>query len=320
MSRRASIAIVLLITLASLLAGCGGPAAPAEDATLKIGVLGILDTLPMYVAEQEGAFKTQGITVELVPFKSALERDTAFQAGQVEGVLNDLISTALFNKDADKARVVRVAMRPVPDKAMFMLLLAPKGSVTTAAGLKGAEIGISKSTVIEYVTDSLLAGAGLKPGDAAYSPIPDIGLRLNSLVEGKIAAATLPEPMASLAIKQGARPLLDDSRSTVGQSIMTFSLDAIKKKPGTIKRFLAAYEEGAKALNAAPTKYNSLLVDKGRVPDAVKDSFAMPPFPAASVPTQAEVDAVTAWMVSKGLLPKAIPYAGMVDASLLPGK
>ncbi len=222
-----------------------------------MGVLGILDTLPMYVADQEGVFKSQGITVELVPFKSALERDTAFQAGQIEGLLNDLVSTALLNKDADRARVVRVAMRPVPEKAMFRLLLAPQGSAKTPADLRGAEIGISKSTVIEYVSDSLLAGAGLKPAEVVYSPIPDIGLRVGSLVEGKIAAATLPEPMASLAIKQGARPLLDDSRSTVGQSVITFSLDAIKKKPGTIKRFLAAYEEGVKALNATPAKYNA---------------------------------------------------------------
>ena len=317
MTIRLLIATTLLATTLLGAAGCGAPAT-TEDPSLKIGVLGILDTLPMYVAEQEGVFKAQGISVELVPFKSALERDTAFQAGQVEGLLNDLVSTALLNKDADRARVVRVAMRPVPEKAMFRLLLAPQGSVKSPADLRGAEIGISKSTVIEYVTDSLLAGAGLKPGEANYSPIPDIGLRVNSLVEGKIAAATLPEPMASLAIKQGARPLLDDSRSTVGQSVITFSLDAIKKKPGTVSKFLAAYEAGVKALNAAPAKYNDLMVDKGRVPEPVKGSFTMPPFPAASVPSAAEVDAVTAWMVGKGLLPVAIPFAGMVDASLLP--
>ncbi len=44
----------------------------------------------------------------------------------------------------------------------------------------------------------------------------------------------------------------------------------------------------------------------------------MPPFPAAAVPTEAEVNAVTAWMVGKKLLDKAVPYAGMVDGSLLP--
>jgi NitT/TauT family transport system substrate-binding protein len=272
------------------------------------------------VADQEGYFKTQGIAVELVPFKSALERDTAMQASQIDGMLNDLISAALLNKDADKVRVVRVAMRPAPGKAMFRLLASPQGKVKTVSALRGMEIGISKSTVIEYVTDSLLVSGGLQPADLAYSPVPDIGLRLSSLVDGNLAAATLPEPMASLAIKQGARPLADDSQLTVGQSVLTFSLEAIQKKPVTLRKFLAAYEDGVLALNTTPAKYNSLLIDKGRVPEPVKDSFAMPPFPTASVPSESEVNAATTWMVRKGLLTKAISYSMIVDGTLLPGK
>ena len=120
--------------MATLAVACTVPSSsPADDGQLKVGVLGILDTLPMYVADQEGYFKTQGITVELVPFKSALERDTAMQAGQIDGILNDLVSAALLNKDADKVRVVRVAMRPAPGKAMFRLLAAPQGKATRSA-------------------------------------------------------------------------------------------------------------------------------------------------------------------------------------------
>ncbi len=312
---------VAFLLVATLATACTVPSlSPADDGQLKVGVLGILDTLPMYVADQEGFFKTQGISVELVPFKSALERDTAMQAGQIDGMLNDLVSAALLNKDADKVRVVRVAMRPARNQAMFRLLGSPQSKATTVGGLRGLEIGISKSTVIEYVSDSLLAAGGLQPSDVSYSPVPDMGLRLSSLVEGKLPAATLPEPLASLAIKQGARPLADDSQLTVGQSVLTFGLDAIRKKPATLRKFLAAYEEGARVLNAAPEKYGSLLIDKGRVPEPVKDSFKMPAFPTASVPTEAEVNDATAWMVKKGLLPKAPSYSTIVDGTLLPGK
>jgi NitT/TauT family transport system substrate-binding protein len=315
------VSLVVFLLVATLAVGCTvPPLAPADDGQLKVGVLGILDTLPMYVAEQEGYFKSQGIAVELVPFKSALERDTAMQAGQLDGMLNDLVSAALLNKDADKVRVVRVAMRPAPGNAMFRLLAAPQTKAQTVSDLRGMEIGISKSTVIEYVTDSLVTAGGLQPADVAYSPVPDIALRLSSLVEGRLAAATLPEPMASLAVKQGARPLADDSQLTVGQSVLTFGLEAIQKKPATLRKFLAAYEDGVRALNATPAKYNSLLIDKGRVPEPVKDSFAMPPFPTASVPTESEVSAVAAWMVRKGLLTKAVSYAMLVDGTFLPGK
>ena len=97
------------LALVLALGGCAPQAAPKETLSLKVGVLPIVDVLPMYVAEQEGYFKEQNLQVELVLFPSALERDSAFVAGQIDGELNDPISTALLNKDGEKAKIVRLA-------------------------------------------------------------------------------------------------------------------------------------------------------------------------------------------------------------------
>ena len=56
--RRLSIIFALL---ALVLSSCAG--APPEVVTLKIGVLPILDALPMYVADSQGMFTEQGIRV-----------------------------------------------------------------------------------------------------------------------------------------------------------------------------------------------------------------------------------------------------------------
>ncbi len=61
-----------------------------------------------------------------------------------------------------------------------------------------------------------------------------------------------------------------------------------------------------------------LMVEQGRVPESVKDTFTLPPFPGAGVPSEAEVADVMAWMREKGLLSGDISYRDMVDASLLP--
>src|SRR3972149_6088269 len=94
MTRRFMIVSVLL---ALLLAACG--AAKPEPVTLRIGVLPILDALPMYVAEAEGYYAEQGVEVEFVPVASAAERDQLMQAGQTDGMINDLVSTMFYNKD-----------------------------------------------------------------------------------------------------------------------------------------------------------------------------------------------------------------------------
>ena len=312
---------VLLLGLMALswLFAVSGCDLASDDGKLKIGLLPILDVLPLYVADQEGFFRDEGVQVELVPFASALERDVAFQAGQIDGEVNDLVSTALLNKDQDRARVVRTAMRATPEKAMFVTLASGKNSISKPADLKGVEVAVSMNTVIEYAVDRLLQAEGLAPGDIAKTDVPKIPVRLELLDKGNVAAACLPEPLASLAVVNGARIVVDDrSHPEYGQSVVTVSTGALARKPAAMKRFLSAYERAVAAINAQPEKYRSLLIDKGRVPKPVQNSFQMPVFPQAGVPAQSEVNDVLQWMKGKSLLNKDLPYDQLVTDSYLP--
>src|SRR5512143_1392388 len=158
--------VIVLVLSAVLLSACGGAAPTAqEDPTLKIAVLPILDALPMYVAEAQGYFKDAGINVQFVPVASAAERDQVMQSGQVDGMINDLTSTVLYNKDTQKIAVVRFARVASPDSAQFSILASKASGITSADQLKGVEIGISQGTVIEYLTQRVLEHAGLNTAD-----------------------------------------------------------------------------------------------------------------------------------------------------------
>ena len=102
------------------LAGCVGET--AEAGTLRIAVLPILDTLPMYVAEAEGYFAEQGVMVEFVIAASAAERDQLLQAGQVDGFITDLVALALCNQDEARVIATRYAMVPTPGFAQFRVM------------------------------------------------------------------------------------------------------------------------------------------------------------------------------------------------------
>src|SRR5512140_303374 len=114
--------VVLLVVLTALALSACAPAAAPEDPTLKIAVLPILDALPMYAAEAQGYYAAAGIKVEFVPVASAAERDQVMQAGQVDGMINDLTSTVLYNKDTQKIAVVRFARVALSDSAQFSIL------------------------------------------------------------------------------------------------------------------------------------------------------------------------------------------------------
>ena len=312
--------VIALVLSAVLLSACGG-AAPAtqEDPTLKIAVLPILDALPMYVADAQGYFKDAGVKVEFVPVASAAERDQVMQAGQVDGMINDLTSTVFYNKDAQKIAVVRFARTASLDKPQFSLLAAKDSGITTPDQLKGVEIGISQNTVIDYWTQRILENAGLTTADIKTINVPAIPDRLQLLNEGQLKAAVLPEPAATLAEQGGAIRVIDDtSLPSIGTSEISFSMNSLKSKPETVKKFQAAIEKATADVNNEPAKWDSLLSDKKLVPAPLIGKYVLPKFPTASVPSEAQLKDVMAWMMAKGLIKQEVPYGQLVDASYLP--
>jgi NitT/TauT family transport system substrate-binding protein len=309
--------VAVIATFLVLLTGCA-PAKP-EDNKLKIALIPVLDVLPVFVAEQNGYFAEQGIEVEGVPVKSAQERDVLMQTGQADGMLTDLISNALLNKDEPRVKSVYKARIPYPDAPVFRILAGPGTAIETPSDLKNVPIGISQNTVIEYLTDRMLQAEGLQAGEINKLEVSAIPVRFEQLIKGNIQAATLPDPLAQGAIAAGARAVVDDSKyPQYSQSVLSFSTDTLASKPGTVRKFLVAWEKAVKELNAHPEKYQDLLIEQGRVPESIQDSYSMPPFPERGVPSADEVADVVLWMRDKGLISRDIPYGEIVDASYLP--
>jgi NitT/TauT family transport system substrate-binding protein len=303
--------------LLALLAGCV-PIQP-EDTRLKVALIPVLDVIPVFIAEQNGYFAGQGIQVEGVAVKSAQERDVLIQTGQVDGMLTDLISSGLLNKDAVRVKVVYTARRSYPNAPQFRILAGPGSALSVPADLKGVPIGISHNTIIEYLTDRMLQAEGLSAGDIVRLEVSAIPVRFEQLMNGNIQAATLPDPLAQGAIAAGARLIVDDSRyAGLAQSVLSFRVETLQNKPNTVRKFLIAWEQAVQELNANPEKYRGLLIEKGRVPASIEDSYVMPPFPGPGVPTEDEVADVVRWLRDKGLVERELPYGEIVDATFLP--
>lgn len=325
MKFRTTLSLVLL--LVTLLSACAPAAtivpateAPAQNVgTLKIAVLPIIDTLPMYVAEAEGLFAKHGVTVEFIPVASAPERDQLLAAGQADGTINETLSVMLFNKDVIQMQAVRYALRPTEGYGHFFILASAKSGITDAQGLKGVEIGVSQGTVIEYVTERLLQAEGLTSDEIKTIAVPKIPDRMALLASGELNAGVLPDPLASLAISQSAVKVLDDSlHPEYGFSVISFRKEVIDANPDAVKAFLAAIEEASDLINLDATKYTSLLSDKGLVPPPLLETFQVPPFPDQAVPTEEEWNDALAWAKEKGMLTADVSYADSVNASLLP--
>ena len=327
MNRRITFAYLVFLLLLSACASKAGTAAPTEAvannqsaaAVLKIAVLPIIDTLPMYVGQQEGLFAKHGVNVEFVPVASAPERDQLLAAGGADGTINETLAVMLFNKEKPQMQVVRYALRPTERRGHFFIIASPKSDISSVEGLKSVEIGVSQGTVIEYVTDRLLQAAGFTQVEIKTIAVPKIPDRMALLASGELKAGVMPDPLAALVVGQGGRIVADDSKHPeYGFSVISFRKDVIDANPEAVKGFLAAVEEATTLLNADPAKYKNVLSEQKLVPAPLLDKYQPPVFPAAGVPTESEWKDALSWLKEKGILTTDVSYQESVNASLLP--
>lgn len=313
---RQKLASILLLAV-FLVAACA-PAA-AETATLKIAVLPIIDTLPMYVAQQEGLFAEHGVTVEFVPVASAPERDQILAAKQADGTVNETLAVMAFNKESIQMQVVRYALRPTDGHGHFFIIASGPSGITSLDGLKGAEIGVSQGTVIEYATERILQANGFSADEIKTVAVPKMPDRMALLASGELKAGVLPDPLAALVVGQGGVIVADDSRyPEYGFSVISFRKEVIDANPEAVKGFLAAVEDATALIDADPAKYKNVLSEQKLVPAPLLENYQAPVFPAAGVPTEAEWNDALNWLEQKGILTVDISYADSVNASLLP--
>ncbi|MGI9861012.1 MetQ/NlpA family ABC transporter substrate-binding protein [Moorella naiadis] len=312
---------LLLILLIPVVAGCSSPAGSgsSQEGSLKLGLIPVEDNFPFFVAEKEGLFTKAGLQVELVPFNSARDRDLALQSRSIDGEVADIVAAALLRKGGTPVRIVSLTMGATPAEGRFALLAAPGSGITSPGQLQGRRIGISENTIIEYVADGLLRDGGVDPAAVQKVPVPQIPERLQLLLGGKLDAALLPDPFASLAAQKGARVILDDTKISrnLSQVVLLFREEAIKQKAPAIRKLLQVYAGAANLIAQNPSAYRELFVEKARIPAELKDTYLAPHYSQPQLPRQEEVAAVLDWMVAKKLLTAPYKYEELVDPNLL---
>lgn len=283
--------------------------ARAEEVSLKVALLPILDSLPFYFAKQTGIMKAYGVEAEVLAVASALERNQLMQSGRVDGMLTEMITTASFNRNLITLKIVRNVRISYPDYPMFRIL-APAGSpVRSLTDLKGIPIAISKNTIIEFVTDRLLINAGLKEKEIAKQSVPVIPERFQLLMQGRIKAATLPDPLARSAMEAGAIEIASDSaQSRCAVSVLAFTTRSVSEKTEAVRRFLAAWDEAAALINSNPESARAIMLMNIPFPANIRASFKIPTFPRNGVPDKDQWDDAIKWMLEKRLIDSPPAY------------
>lgn len=285
---------------------------------LRLALLPVPDVLPVYVAEAKGYFEEQGIEVEALPVGSAVERDQLMQAGRVDGMINEISGAALFNREDSQMMIVSYARIPLNNAPLFRVLASPGAGITSVEQLADVAIGVSKNTVIEYVTERMLVKGGVDKEHIVTSSVPVLPERLQLLLAGQIKAATLPDPLGYSAIQAGAVEIIDDLQvSELSASVVSFSTKAVKEKSEAVRKFVAAWDKAAKELNENPETFRPLMLKKIRVPKNVRDTFPLPQYPRNKNVTRQQWEDAVSWLMEKKLIKAPVSYEDSVTEEFL---
>ncbi|MCY6372660.1 ABC transporter substrate-binding protein [Clostridium ganghwense] len=320
MKKKVSLLILLMFILNIALVGCTNKTTqeqkaketPKEKQTVNIGLLPSADAIPFIIAKHNGYFKEEGVTVNLEHFKSAMDRDSAFQTGNIDGAMADMLSVIFSNDNGFNVKMTSKT------NGSFKLIANKDANIKNVSDAKGKTIGISKNTVIEYITDKIMEKANISENEYEKVAVPKMPTRLEMLHNNKLATATLPEPLASDAINKGGILLSSSEDLGIYPGIMVFSQKAIDAKKDEIKAVYRAYNRAIEYLQKeSKDKYIDMVIKEGGLPASLKTASQLPEYTKAVMPSEKDFTAVLDWLKSKKLTSKDFKFEDLSDSSLI---
>ena len=241
-------------TLTNTLAPTASAQAPLK---VRMGVLPIFISAPMFIAQEKGYFAQAGVDVEMTALWVASDLIAAFASGEVDGAAGGF-GPAQMNAVRQGVLDVRLIAPlhserpPVATPLVVRKALWDDGSVRSVADLKGRRVALnSKGSAVEYWFYAALAQGGLTPNDVDMVVLP-FQDAIVAMANGAIDGALIGEPDVTRAeLDGGVVRLTEDFVDDIQVTAVYFNTKFLNDNRATMERLLAAYLHGARDLDGA---------------------------------------------------------------------
>ncbi|WP_248912392.1 ABC transporter substrate-binding protein [Paenibacillus antarcticus] len=309
MERRQTTKVMMLFMLMVLISALAVGCSSSKDkelneaeggSSLTLGLLPSIDAIPFLIAHEQGFDKKHGVNLDIQTFKSAKDRDVAFQANKLDGISADLIAIAIYNEAGLDVKVTSTTFGEFD-------LLTGNEEIQEVKDLKGKSVILSKNTSTEYTVATMLKKAGLTEADIKVTEVPQIPTRLELLKNNKADAAILPEPFVTMGRSAGLRVLSSTKDAGVNPFVLAFPQAIIDTKERGIKAMYAAYDDAVSYMKShEQSEYMDLIIKEVGYPESLKNDIVVPDYLPANQVNVQEVEAAFTWAREKGLLSKNI--------------
>jgi NitT/TauT family transport system substrate-binding protein len=171
---------------------------------LRIGVLPISESLPVVVADKQGFFQAEGLTVDLVKFDSGAVAVPVLQSGRLDIVFSNTVATLQAIEQGLDATVLMpgAVVRPEPPDSTTALIVR-KGEIKSPKDLEGKRIAvnvINSSAWLHAVAALEKRGVDHTKVRFVEVPFPQMN---DTLLRGQVDAIGQAEPFRTPLIETG---------------------------------------------------------------------------------------------------------------------
>ncbi|HZP35196.1 MAG TPA: ABC transporter substrate-binding protein [Methylomirabilota bacterium] len=330
--RRVVALLAVACTAAVMLTG----SAQAQSRPVKVGVLKLTSSAPIFVGVEKGFFKEFGVEPELVYFQAAAPIATALAAGQLDVGATGL-TAALYNivLGGEKLWIVADKGREWPGYPLVAIVVQKdlwEGGLRSIKDLKGKRIGVTQlGSTFHYHIGHILEKEGLTLADVRMVPLQAMPATMEALKGKQVDAILVPQPFPGAAEAQGFGHILAWAGDLYPWQIAAvFYSDALARDRARAVAFMKGY------VKASRYYYDAALVQKdgqrahGPAYDEVvaitaKYTGARPEIIKLGFPFQdrngrllvPDIERQITWWVANGFMKKPLPVRAVVDTSFV---
>jgi NitT/TauT family transport system substrate-binding protein len=275
------------LAAAGILSCCGCSPEPADP--IRIGLNAWPGYEFLYLAQEKGFYRAEGVDVRLVEFSSLSDARRAYERGQIDG-LGTTIVEVLQAREYSKRSPQIVQAVDYSDGA-DMILVRP--GITNAAGLRGARVGVELASVCVFVLYRALEKHGLSLKDVQLVS-SDQATMSAAFRRGDLdAVVTYPPNTISLLRDGQARPFFT-SAEIPGEVVDVIAIeeDVCKRRPKSVERIIRAFHRAiayakqhpddayaimARREGITPSEFKQTLTDGVRIiPQSEQSKYLRP--------------------------------------------
>lgn len=282
----------------------------SEKLTLSFGAMPAVDSLPVYIAEKEGFFESEGLDLDLQSFKSPKDRDAALSSGNLDGANTDLIAVSTYLQGDLDFQIVSQSIGTFS-------VLTNNDEVSSLADLKGKKVGYAKNQAPYYFLDAALKEEGISIADVGYEEVPQIPVRIELVKNQKIDATVVPEPFRTIGLANGLTELGNSNELGIDATVFGFTSESLNQNKEAIEAFYRGYNKGVDYINDNDLDdYYDVMKEKIGYTDEIKGRVSLPSFTHAEQIKSEQLTNALDWSTEQGIYTKELKEADILNSLL----